>query len=273
MLLLISSLISVFPIVSSAEKMSSVNDILTTLNTRYQNTPADCDGKPAFYCSGIMLSVDDTWVDGDTSNDAASFSYLRHDMAIKSLYNPSAGNGYIFKDQQSAADAGTAYTVYCAFDSDANKEGHPDSSLGPNCGTKVADGTFFNSCADAGVTSVATWDEYMVKYFYPTRNLNYLCSFDASDTNEATIFINAYNTFQPVGLYNEVIVKGWYWSKGEIPPIEAFFYRKYSDDVHTESDRKNAIAQRDDFEAKTGQRVAVVEIDFNNFDAPFIASE
>lgn len=251
------------------------DDILTTLNTRYQNTTADCDGKPAFYCSGVLLSADETWKDGDNSlNNAVSFSYLRHDISTTTLYG---GEGYIFKDQSTAIEEGSEIDAYCAYNADAATDSHPDSTLGPGCGTTVADGTFFNSCADAGVTTVEGYSEYYNKYVSADGGYrwDYQCSFDMNDANSFYLSVQTHEAL-PDGVrstYNELEFKPWYWKDGVKLPIEAFFYLKVTDETQTEINLQKAKNERADYFNKTGLNVPVVEIDFSSFDAPFVSAE
>lgn len=160
-----------FSTITQAAEVKADEDILITLNTRYQNTVADSDGNPAYYCSGILLSVDNPWQGGVSSaNGAVSFSYIRQDMAITKLYSDVVG--YIFKDQESAITEGATINAYYAYELDAVTDAHPDSSLGPGCGRYIPDGTFYNSCSEAGVTSIDTYLQYFHEYVWVDGGFN-----------------------------------------------------------------------------------------------------
>lgn len=255
----------VFCLLYSSLSMAE-SDILTTLNGRYKNVVDDCDGKPGYYCSGVMLSVDRTWEDGDSSDESASFSYLRKDIYITDLFND--GTGYIFKDQNTAIAENDALQVYCAYVTTAATIVRPDSVLGPTCGTKLADGTFYNSCSEAGVNSVDTWLSY---YYSPEVQMGppvYQCAFDAKDAGAFLTFIKAHDATPPaIGYYNEVVLEGWHWTEGDKLPIEAFFYKIVNG---RKIKMQSALTMRDDYEDKTGIHVPVVGIDFSNMDAPFV---
>ncbi|WP_181137490.1 hypothetical protein, partial [Vibrio jasicida] len=112
-------------------------NIADILNERYNSTPTECEtGKPAYYCSGIMLRVGGNLAEGGESGypswslgpsfqelGSGSFSYIRADLTdgARSIFLGSA-NGLILTDATTAEDLGKAYEVRCAFPLDAHIE-------------------------------------------------------------------------------------------------------------------------------------------------------
>ncbi|WP_262415907.1 hypothetical protein [Pseudomonas fluorescens] len=73
------------------------------LNSRYQNTTAECVGaNPAYFCSGVLVRGSDPalefWKHGEVATQlgAEAFLYLRTDLGTRTL---SSANGVIFSDQ------------------------------------------------------------------------------------------------------------------------------------------------------------------------------
>jgi len=72
------------------------------LNSRYQNTTAECVGaNPAYVCSGVLVRGSDPalefWKHGEVATQlgAEAFLYLRTDLGTRTL---SSANGVIFSD-------------------------------------------------------------------------------------------------------------------------------------------------------------------------------
>lgn len=269
MLLLVGVFISCLSTTCLAGQTKADEDILVTLNTRYQNAVSDCDGNTAFYCSGVLLSEDRSWENGDTADEAASFSFLRTDINIQHLFP--VGSGYIFKDQATATTDGDALALYCAYAFNASTDDRPDSTLGPACGTELPGNIFYNSCKEAGIVTLEDYAAYFNSDVVSGNQALYQCAFDANDPNDVNLFILGHNYVgSGAGVWNEVVLQGWFYSNGQIPPIEAFFYEVQSG---SDSNKTSAESQRSDFEAKTGIHVPVVGIDLTHSDAPFVESE
>lgn len=254
------------------------NDILKTLNGRYQNVVESCDGDTALTCSGVLLSVSKSWEKADTNDEVISTTYLRKDIGTTGLYKSPKAYGYILKDPKAAASAGTPITSYCGFSMDALTDIRKDSTLGPRCGTTLDDGTFYNSCREAGVNSTESYENYFQKIVgtntSETVNLMHQCALDMHNIEDVNLFTKTHNTLIPKlsGMWNEILIKGWNWAPGDKLPFEAFFYQIVSNNQVTESNKLLSTQLRDDYESKTGLHIPVVGLDFTKFDAPFITA-
>ena len=96
------------------------------LNARFSNVSNDCSGNAAYFCNGIMIRTTKATSNyhawdpsgGSISRDGVSFSFLRKDMMMKSLY-VSEKQGFIFKAMNFAIKSNSQpITVRCAFPGD-----------------------------------------------------------------------------------------------------------------------------------------------------------
>jgi hypothetical protein len=238
------------------------------LNNKYANLTNDCDGKAAYYCSGVMLRVTGTkpsyhaWDPSPNSvkMGGVSFSYLRRDLGIEILVW-SETQGFIFKDSETAEKLG-AYPIplLCSYPSDGNTFSRPtNGGCGPN-------GNFpqtSHPCPEVGVT---TLDQWKVHYrsvggsgYFSARNQNQ-CSF-TSDKDQFAISLQARNNFERPSeerpYHNEIMLKTWPAGIPKELPIAAFFYLyKASRAVGLEGAK---YAQQDYFN-ETGDLLPVVRV-------------
>ncbi len=176
------------------------------LNERYMDSRPICpDGKPAFYCNGILLrgvwasSNHEAWnpSPGSIANNGVSFSYLRHDLPINVMFGYS---GLIFKE--AAAPAATPITVRCGYPFEAGTSGSDNPC------------TFRGVCEEMGITSVEQWSVSDRRCAFTNSAEQFKVLTDIR--NELTIGVRD---------YNEIMVAAWPQAIPDEIPLEALVHR------------------------------------------------
>lgn len=238
------------------------------INTRYRDTADRCpDGKPAYYCNGVVIrSVDNgnfnPWDPSPAAEKlgAISFSYLRSDVKVSNLYNRA---GFIFYPQTEALARNEKVDYLCAYAYDAGT--NVGSRPGKGCGLKPRSATNadLSTCASVNVRSAAEWQSY-------TRNLasrDYQCSLSTVDANQFAITQQVRANRPPnIGdIWNELLIDLWPQNHGAQLPIEAFYY-KLGDSVSL-SDAKTFQTK---LKKTAGRWVPIYALDFTKMDSkPF----
>jgi hypothetical protein len=238
------------------------------LNIKYANVTSDCNGKAAYYCSGVFLRVTGTkpsyhaWDPSDNSiaTGGVSFSYVRKDLGIEILvWNET--QGFIFKDSQTAERLGTyPIPLLCSYPSDGNTFNRTTKG---GCGPNKAYMTNSRSCLEEGVTTLEKWKLHYRSVggsgYFSNRNMHQ-CSF-AADRDQFALSLQARNNFERPNeerpYHNEVMLKTWPRGIPRQLPIAAFFYLyKQTLEVGVEGAK---YAQKDYFDMG-GELVPVIRV-------------
>ncbi|MGV8886501.1 MAG: hypothetical protein ACOH2P_00210 [Pseudomonas sp.] len=204
------------------------------LNGRYNNVSNNCSGKPAYYCSGVLVRTTGAkpsyhaWDPSPTAitKKGVPFSYLRKDLGITILAWGDL-HGFIFKDFATAERLGThAISLLCSFPSDA-ASWHRVGIGG--CGPHKTYPNNSRSCPEEGVVSIATWTTHYRAVpgssYYSARN-EHQCSFTSS-VEQFALSLQARGNFEIPDArahHNEVILSLWPQSIPKKLPLYAFFY-------------------------------------------------
>ncbi|MCR8932383.1 MULTISPECIES: hypothetical protein [unclassified Pseudomonas] len=244
--------------------------VAQSLNARYAATSDDCAGRAAYFCNGVLIrSARGTpsyhvWDPSDSSvaRNGVSFSYLRKDLRMDSLYI-GEGQAFIFKNYDSAIKAAAHVPpVRCAFPTDgatANRE--------QSCGHHIDYPDDAESCLAIGVDTLDKWKTHF--HQAPNDGTRYYrqCSLSA-EKQQFSIFLKGRNNFQNMNNLdwaNEVIIAAWPRGIPEMLPIEAFVY------VSTAPAAAKAGAQfmQSDYFNQTGDFLPVIKLTFAGEDAVF----
>ena len=132
------------------------------LNAGYNNLSNNCSGKPAYYCSGVIVRTTGakpsyhSWNPSPTSinKEGVPFSYLRRDLGITNLAWGDL-HGFIFKDFATAERLSTyPIRVLCTFPTDVASR---DRAGVGGCGAHSAYPINSRSCPEEGVNTLEQW--------------------------------------------------------------------------------------------------------------------
>ncbi|QXI19252.1 hypothetical protein [Pseudomonas hamedanensis] len=229
------------------------------LNIRYSNITEACDGKAAFFCSGVLIRTTKAttnyhaWDPSPTSIalNGVAFSYLRQDIKMTRLYNGEVV-GFIFKALDLAYKAGSYPTpVRCSFPRDAATERRVMS-----CGHYEKYPEAGESCLEIGVKTLAEWKEHYHSHYYRGW---YQCSL-GPEKEQFSIFLKARDNFdyaadltQP----NEVILAVWPAGIPRKLPLDAFFY------VENSGGLVGAKFMQQDYFEQAGDYLPVIRVTIN----------
>ncbi|MDI3273059.1 hypothetical protein [Pseudomonas sp. AL03] len=204
------------------------------LNGRYNNVSNNCSGKPAYYCSGVLVRTTGAkpayhaWDPSPTAitKQGVPFSYLRKDLGITILAWGDL-HGFIFKDFATAERLETyAINLLCSFPSDAAS--WQRVGIG-GCGPHKTYPNNSRSCPEEGVVSIAAWTTHYRAVpgssYYSARN-EHQCGFTSS-VEQFALSLQARGGFEIPGArlhHNEVILSLWPQSIPRQLPLYAFFY-------------------------------------------------
>jgi len=201
-------------------------EVARLLNTRYQNTTAECVGNhPAYFCSGVLVrgspEAGEFWQHDATSTQlgAERFSYLRADMEIQGVAKKS---GVVFSDQFTAIGEGKVLDVLCIYPySFIPASNRPDFGCGTTIDERI--GQDPSSCAAQGVTDAQSWvTHFQQQGYYPPEQ----CSFSS---RTPALFKASLVAHESVGGIwsahpNMVQVRNWDATAPRQIPIQALFY-------------------------------------------------
>ncbi|MHC8340332.1 hypothetical protein [Pseudomonas sp. HLT2-19-2] len=204
------------------------------LNGRYNNVSNNCTGKPAYYCSGVLVRTTGAkpayhaWDPSPTAitKKGVPFSYLRKDLGITILAWGDL-HGFIFKDFATAERLATsAISLLCSFPSDAASWRR--AGIG-GCGPHNTYPTNSRSCPEEGAVSIAAWKTHYRAVpgsgYFSARN-EHQCGFTSS-VEQFSLSLQARGNFEiPAARshHNEVILSLWPQSIPKQLPLYAFFY-------------------------------------------------
>lgn len=236
--------------------------VVDHLNARYADTRTDCNGKPAHYCSGVLIRGSGLqhapWdypaytVNGMPSSRGVSFSYLRADAH---LMNSTAqfmhSYGMVFKATEDQEKDGQRVQLACLFPTDAQtgamgggmSDGgtafctllpkfqkdsfvaHSNSEDPGSCQDSVS---FMKYLKQHDLTLASATGESLLAAWKETQGKNadraFRCSFSTKKANQfyAAIRASALND-----LWNELMTVAYPKADADIKklPIEAFVFR------------------------------------------------
>ncbi|RBB96896.1 hypothetical protein C3E97_029780 [Pseudomonas sp. MWU12-2115] len=235
-------------------------EVAKLLNTRYQNTTAECVGEhPAYFCSGVLLrgsaEVGEFWKHDATATQlgAESFSYLRADLGTRELGQK---NGVVFSDTFSAIGQSKALEVLCVYPfAFAMTATRPDFGCGAMAAAHAeADPS---SCAAQGISDAQGWiAHFQQQNLQPDKQ----CSLSSQ---VPLLFKASLVAHQGLGATwavkpNLVQIKNWDATAPKRIPIQALFY----DTTQTGALLGAQRDQRDYFTA-TGDWLPVLRMDLH----------
>jgi hypothetical protein len=200
------------------------------MNTRFNNVANDCSGNAAYFCNGIMIRTTKAttnyhaWDPSGRSiaRDGVSFSYLRKDVKMKSLYI-SEKQGFTFKSLKFAIKSNSQpITVRCVFPVD----GATGTYRKHSCGRHNYFPDEGDSCEDMEILTLAAWKSHYHSVSGTANRIYHQCSIGPGK-DQFAIFLQGRNNFQnPVDLNytNEIVTAAWPVGIPEKLPLEAFIY-------------------------------------------------
>ncbi|KAA5920947.1 hypothetical protein F3I27_20535 [Pantoea sp. Bo_2] len=248
----------------SASSFANTSDGIKTallLNERYNRTDENCNGNPAYYCSGIVVRVNeqpgkiDTWTPYIRDSDNfLQFSYIRKDIGVN-LWAKTFG--IILKARED-----DEYSTRCFFPVNAMSGERLNNGCGEPMSIKKArnEDVDNSTCKEQGVN---TAEEWVAKYkeLPPPINSEKACSFSSHNASTFNAALKASLLLGERG-NNELIVNTspTFWSATDPSKdhIQALWY--YKDSEWLDSAR---LEQQKYFDT-TGLWVPVISIDPTN---------
>jgi hypothetical protein len=230
------------------------------LNSRYSNVANECAGKPAYFCSGVLIRVTKATTNyhawdpspAAISSNGVPFSYLRRDVKMAGLYRAEV-SGFVFKSFDSIAKIGSYPTpVRCSFPFDGATSRRVQScghhSFFPDAG---------ESCLGIGVDTLAKWKEH---YHSHTNRQGHQCSL-GPEKEQFSIFLKARDNFnypEDLNYPNEVVLAAWRTGIPKELPLEAFIY------VESPAGAVGAKFMQSDYFDQTSDYLPVIRVTITN---------
>lgn len=241
--------------------------LVDSLNARYKNVTERCDGvAPAYYCSGILLrgltysAAYKFWTHSPAAANLGSltFTYIRKDMAIRSLVNNSKA-GMVFSDQNTALAQTKAQTVRCIypFATATQNSGRREHGCGMRNSPPQSDAD--PASCDQLTPPSLTINSWLAEFSSASNNRANQCSLSAINADQFYAALQVHDQAD-AGLLNypnEVLVATWDESAPEKLPIDAFFYSAMAGSLD------EARALREDYFQVTGSRLPLVKLDLS----------
>lgn len=239
------------------------------LNSRYNSVSNNCNGKPAYYCSGVMVRTTGakpsyhSWNPSPTAinKKGVPFSYLRKDLGITTLAWGDL-HGFIFKDFATAERLETfPVSLLCSFPTDAASWYRSGDG---GCGSHSSYPANSRSCPQEGVTTLEKWKVHYRAVAgggqWSNRN-KHQCGFTSS-VEQFAISLQARDQFEPPAgerpYHNEIILSLWPQDIPKQLPLYAFFYLQRQDGGSGVTGAK--YIQQDYFNM-TGDVLPVIRVD------------
>jgi hypothetical protein len=233
-------------------------EVARLLNSRYQNTTAECVGDhPAYFCSGVLVrgspEAGEFWQHDATSTQlgAESFSYLRADLGTRVLAQKS---GVVFSDSFTAIGQRKALDVLCAYPFAFVMTGTRPAFGCGSISTTVAEPDP-SSCAAQGVTDAQSWmAHFQQQGLQPDKQ----CSLSSHAPTLFKASLIAHEGFDATWAArpNLLQIKNWDAAAPKQMPIQALFY----DVTQTGALLGAQRDQRDYFDA-TGDWLPILRMD------------
>ncbi|WP_148046505.1 hypothetical protein [Pseudomonas vranovensis] len=246
------------------------------MQAAYEDSRQDCDGEPAYACSGIMLRVTSpssqyyTWNNSPkaVAKRGVSFSYLRADAPISALAE-SARSGYTLAPIKLRPAGSMSYKPLCAYPTDGDSWERDKSGCGDNKRTPQVKE---NLCDRLGIHTAEQWishyrtssDPQVIERWSGNPDYRYAaqCSFDIRRTAGVAAAENFYQALRVMQLmedrpfaWNEIIILTWDEQRFRELPIQSFFYLEGSPGGLEDAQR----VQRDWYQ-EAGTFVPVIQI-------------
>lgn len=205
------------------------------LNAHYNNVSNNCDGKAAYYCTGVIVRTTGAkpayhaWNPSPKAiqKNGVPFSYLRKDLGITILAWGDL-HGFIFKDFATAERLETfPISLLCSFPTDAASWYRAGTG---GCGPHSSYPTTSRSCPEEGVTTLEQWKVHYRAVAgggqWSNRN-KHQCGLTSS-VEQFAISLQARDQFEPPSgerpYHNEIILSLWPQDIPKQLPLYAFFY-------------------------------------------------
>ncbi|WP_196588932.1 halovibrin HvnA [Aliivibrio fischeri] len=258
---------------NSAITQQQGDSLVQALRNDYNDTSQDCNGSPAFLCSGITFRGNEpgnyhVWNPSPNAidSDGVSFSYLRKDSKYSKLAY-GYESGYIMYQIFGAPSEKIDLDYLCFFPIDAATNTRAQNGCGTYPGVSGS-----QSCDEQGIYTSSEWKTH---YSNGNGSHTHQCSFNlrenaASDTTQnfaEGIKSMATIANESFGTQNELRLAVWPQNIGDILPIQAFFYIDGSSKGLSEAQ----IYQKD-FYGETKIAIPVIKMtlpDNKNQDAQF----
>ncbi|WP_434561862.1 hypothetical protein J3P95_07285 [Pseudomonas sp. Z5-35] len=229
-------------------------EVAHLLNNRYRYAPQQCpNNQPAYFCSGVLVSglasgfTVKFWEHGPTADalGARDFSYLRRDLGIRTLTQPS---GMVFSDSVTAISQGKSLDVLCAYplvSTNRDKYG---------CGAGGSEGDP-GSCAAQGVNDAPGW---LAHFQQQDQQPAAQCSLSSRVAAQFRASLLAHEQLGGswVAQPNQVQVRNWDPQAPTQVPVQALFY-----DVQGDKGLRVAQSDQNDYFAATGQWLPILRLD------------
>jgi len=253
-------------VITSPPSTNPGQQIANELNARYKDTRMSCpDNKPAYYCNGVIIrSTENGNYDPWNPSPAAvslggvSFSYMRNDANVTSLYHQS---GFTFLPQEQAIAQGKTIDYLCIYAYDAGTLVGVRGAQGCGLKPRSAANLDASTCAGVGVRTVAQWYAYTKTLL----NRDYQCSLSTADAAQFAVSFQVRANRPPnmEALWNEMMARTWGQDIPRSLPLESFFYV-------TTTGKNEAKTYQTKYKTRTGNWLPVIKLDLTKLNGtPF----
>lgn len=265
------------PMISFSNEINLTDSaVAQKLNSRMNDYSSECNAKPAYYCSGIVIRSNEgegyTWklsIKGKEKEKIA-FSYIRNDItnATKSIFSWNIiGYGIILKPA-----AQESYSTRCIFPIDGSSSSRKDHGCGDKDFGLTRIDEDNSNCKLKGVSTAEEWNNL-------TPLLEPYCSFSSHSPREFMESIKALNIYHQHSsiMWNELVLnastENWDPENPGNDPIEALYYHKQAHGKGFLHGLAGAQQEQIAYHDITGKWIPIVSIDNNIPENPFGYSE
>lgn len=205
-------------------------DVADRLNSRYNDISYDCNGLPAFHCTGVLVRMTTygsefhSWNPNPANPGGVSFSYLRQDLKMThAIWMGRIEQGFAFKESRYfGLQKIYPLMVMCSFAYDASSTTRNEKG----CGATPSFPSASRPCEAQGITTLDAWRVHFMSVSSIYDRYIHQCGFKADQRGFAVSLIARENPEAELEnvRHNEVIFDKW---PQDIPaqlPIEAFVY-------------------------------------------------
>jgi hypothetical protein len=199
-------------------------EVARLLNTRYQNTTAECVGEhSAYFCSGVLVrgsaGTGEFWKHSAESSQlgAESFNYLRADLGTRALKQK---NGVVFSDAFTAIGQGKSLDALCVYPFEFALTGTRPHF---GCGAIARAEPDPSSCTAEGVTDAQGW---LAHFQEQGEQSDKQCSFSSYAPMQFRASLIAHDGINETwsASPNMVQIKNWDSDAPKQLPIQGLFY-------------------------------------------------
>ncbi|WP_072055076.1 halovibrin HvnA [Aliivibrio fischeri] len=243
------------------------SSLVDALRKDYNDTSQDCNGSPAFLCSGITFRGNKpgnyhVWNPSPNAikSGGVSFSYLRKDSKYSKLAY-GYDSGYIIYQIFGGPKDKIDLDYLCFYPIDAATNTRAKNGCGTYPGVSGS-----QSCDEQGIYTASAWKNH---YSNGNNSHTHQCSFNlrenaSSDTTQnfaEGIKSMAKISTESFGTQNELRLAIWDQNIGDILPIQTFFYTADSGS----HGRDEAQSYQKDFYQTTGIAIPVIKLTLPNY--------